>query len=160
MTFVFEGVVGASISLAIVYFLLSIYVSIRLYFVYHGYIDESIFRKSHGSSPVPRSTLNTKVLFVMTCLLLCLLRFMCFASMAIFDLSAIHYSVTTSGTGGSASGSFDDTITGTEEFFEKAFLVLFDFPDFCFVSAYLLLIVVWAEAYLQVSALIRSCHSL
>jgi len=39
---------------------------------------------------------------------------------------------------------------GVEEFFEKAVFVLFDFPDFCFVSAYLLLVVIWAEGYLQV----------
>ena len=37
----------------------------------------------------------------------------------------------------------------TEIFFNCAFLVLFDFPDFCCISAYMLLIVVWAEAYLK-----------
>lgn len=37
----------------------------------------------------------------------------------------------------------------TEEFFQKAELVLFDLPDFCCISAYVLLLVVWSEAYLK-----------
>lgn len=36
----------------------------------------------------------------------------------------------------------------TTEFFQKASLVLFDLPDFCCTSAYVLLLVVWAEAIL------------
>eukprot|EP01035_Chromulina_nebulosa_P038727 gene38727-52314_t len=36
-----------------------------------------------------------------------------------------------------------------ENFFEKASLVLFDFPDFCCVSAYVLLIVIWADSYMK-----------
>ena len=36
-----------------------------------------------------------------------------------------------------------------EDFYYKASLVQFDLPDFCFVSAYVLLLIVWAEAILQ-----------
>lgn len=36
-------------------------------------------------------------------------------------------------------------------FFDKALIVLFDFPDFSIISAYMLVGVAWAEAYLQVS---------
>jgi hypothetical protein len=43
----------------------------------------------------------------------------------------------------------DDPIV-TDAFFEKATLVLLDVPDWCCISAYVLLIVICAEALLQV----------
>jgi hypothetical protein len=44
--------------------------------------------------------------------------------------------------------SDDDNVINKDknsQFLDKAALVLFDFPDFCGVSAYVLLLVVWAE---------------
>lgn len=37
----------------------------------------------------------------------------------------------------------------THDFIDKASLVLFDFPDFCCISAYVLLLVVWSENIIQ-----------
>lgn len=182
MAFVFEGIIGASISLAFVYLVLLIYVSYQLYLVHNDDINNLIASSSEQSrhngiqspsiaqaishhhstgynalSNSHRSTLNTKKVFIMTCLLTCLLRLMSFTSMAIFDLSAIHYSTNTAESG---VANFDDNVTGTEEFFEKSFLVLFDFPDFCIISAYSLLMVCWAESYLQVRTTPLILHAL
>lgn len=69
---------------------------------------------------------------------------MSFASMALLDLNSVDFKIR------SAPAEDDDGNPQTKEFFNKALLVLFDFPDFCCISAYVLLLVVWAEAYLQV----------
>lgn len=178
--FVFEGIIGASISLAFLYLLLLLYVARQLYNVHYNDIDKQTLAnlsfnnsniynthlQSNTNSLMPhhthyytslsdtnKSSLNTKKLFIMTLLLTCLLRLMSFTSMAIFDLSAIHYSTNTAESNPN-NEFFDDSITGTEQFFEKAFLVLFDFPDFCIISAYCLLMVCWAESYLQVRPVI------
>lgn len=166
MTFAFEGIIGASVTLAICYLSLIVYIIWRLKDLNStGPILKSltitpikayntfnnIQRNVNASSPDSirsqrvSGKLNTKKVFVMTILLSSLLRFMSFSSMALFDITATHYTFNMS----IVDGKFDDNITGTEEFFEKAFIVLFDFPDFCFISAYLLLMVVWAEAYLE-----------
>ncbi len=83
----------------------------------------------------------------MTLLLVAVLRFMSFGSMALLDLNSVDFKLH------SASDADDDSKdnSATKVFFEKALVVLFDFPDFCCISAYVLLIVVWAEAYLKVS---------
>lgn len=146
---VFDGIVFASVFLAIIYLLLLFFVARQLYIVHSEDIEKLILIYAQNPRVVNRndlpSTLNTKKLFIMTCLLSCLLRFMSFSSMAVCELSAIKYSEVMNG-----QGNFDDSTTGTSDFYKKAMLVLFDFPDFCIISAYLLLIVVWAEAYLQV----------
>jgi hypothetical protein len=165
---------SASICLAIVYFFLFISVGLQLYYVHNRDIEEqslidsqqkssghdegketinfyeSSSKNGRGEQPSSRdrSTLNTKKLFIMTCLLSCLLRLMSFCSMTIVDLSAIRRGE--SNLSETNPSKYDDAVTGTETFFEKAFLVLFDFPDFCVISAYCLLIVIWGEAYLQV----------
>jgi len=38
-----------------------------------------------------------------------------------------------------------NTNSNTHKFLDKVALILFDFPDFCCISAYVLLLVVWAE---------------
>lgn len=129
MAFIFEKLAWASLVLAVIYLILSILVFKKL-------------RDLHKHSP----DLNTRKLFVMTCLLSVVLRTMSFGSMAALDFSEIHYSVHSD-----SNQKYDDETTGNETFFEKASFVLFDFPDFCFVSAYVLLLVVWAESFLQVS---------
>ena len=47
-------------------------------------------------------------------------------------------------------GDDNDSPSTTQEFYEKALIVLFDFPDFSIVSAYVLLFLVWSEAFIQV----------
>lgn len=126
MAFVFEGLLGATLTLTVVYFLLMFFAGRKLLWL-----------------QVQSSTgLNTRKLFVATCLLTSALRFMSFGSMAMLDLGRVHFEED-NGTG------HDDDGSGTGNFFEKASLVLFDFPDFCCVSGYVLLIVIWAETYLK-----------
>jgi hypothetical protein len=91
--------------------------------------------------------LNTRKLFVMNCLLSSFLRFLSFSSMTIFIWCEFHVDVDSSGT--TTEGDDDQYNPERIAFFDKASLVLFDFPDFCFISAYVLLLVVWAEAILQ-----------
>ncbi len=132
MSFIFEGLLGCAIILAGIYFFLAIYVYFRL-----------VWLQKNSSKG-----LNTRKLFVMTCLLTALLRFMSFSSMLILDLARIDFHVNTSGE--DPTNNFnDDDGTGNSNFFEKALIVLFDFPDFSYVSAYLLLFVIWAETYLE-----------
>lgn len=128
MAFVFEGLVGATLTLTILYFLLFIYTGKRL-----------IWLQSNSSSG-----LNTRKLFVMTCMLTSALRVMSFGSMAMLDLGRVDFQVDSS-----ADGFESDDASGTGDFFEKSSLVLFNFPDFCCISAYVLLLVIWAESYLK-----------
>ena len=121
MAFVFEGLVGATLTLTILYFLLFVYTGKRL-----------IWLQSNSSSG-----LNTRKLFVMTCMLTSALRVMSFGSMAMLDLGRVDFEVES------------DDVSGTGDFFEKSSLVLFNFPDFCCISAYVLLLVIWAETYLK-----------
>ena len=115
---------GASIGNAIMYLLLSAYIGWKLYYLHHiqpwlnptsaqsGYISESTSVNFTPIRNIPNSlssynsktALNTKKLFVMTCLLSSVLRFMSFTTMAIVDLSPIR--VTT-------PSEFDDNITGS-----------------------------------------------
>ena len=108
--------------LAVMYMLLSLYTGHRLLLI-------------HRSFP----GMNTRKLFVMTCFLTTILRFMSFFSM--LGLASLrNQSIITI--------SDDDNVINkgtTIQFLDKATLVLFDFPDFCGVSAYALLLVVWAE---------------
>lgn len=54
----------------------------------------------------------------------------------------------------------DDTLNSEDEdtFLGAAMLVLMDFPNYVIISAYMLLAVVWAEAFLQVSFLNHSIY--
>mmetsp|Transcript_3050 Transcript_3050/g.4753 ORF Transcript_3050/g.4753 Transcript_3050/m.4753 type:complete len:573 (-) Transcript_3050:55-1773(-) len=126
--FVFEGMTGLSITLAVLYALVAVHTTRRLLWL-------------HVDSP---DALNTRKLFVMTLLTTAVLRTMSFSSMAILDLANTDFNINPAGKHSHNSGS-----SSNREFFDKAFLVLFDFPDFCCISAYVLLIVVWAESYLK-----------
>lgn len=125
-----EGLVGATLILSGLYLLISVYAARKLKYL-------------HKVSP----NLNTRKLFVMTCLLTCILRFMSFASM-----TALNYDKFDDVTNFNTAVDDGDDDSKSETFFDKASLVLFDFPDFCCVSAYGLLLVVWGEAYLQVNS--------
>ncbi|RYH32523.1 DUF1084 domain-containing protein [archaeon] len=132
MSFVFEGLLGGTITLAVIYLVLIIYVYSKLLWL---------------QSNTPQG-LNTRKLFVMSILLTCLLRFMSFASMTLLTLGSVHFQLESGGI--KTDDNDDDGGDGTnKEFFAKASVVLFDFPDFCFVSAYVLLLIVWAETYLK-----------
>lgn len=77
--------------------------------------------------------------------LCCFLRY---CSMTAFNYAEFHLKVRTD-----IIPTGDDIIV-TDAFFEKATLVLLDIPDWCCISAYVLLTVVCAEALLQVMMLI------
>ena len=82
--------------------------------------------------------LNTRKLFVMSCFLCCVLRVMSFASIVVLNFGFINV---------------DETLSSEDEdtFLGAAMLVLLDFPNYVIISAYMLVAVVWAEAFLQVS---------
>ena len=119
-----EGLIVPSFILAMLYLVLSFFGAICL-------------RRLHRVNPV----LNTKKVLVMNCLLSSFLRFLSFASMS--ALNFWNYDISVETDGGTSNGS------EISVFFDKAALVLFDLPDYCFVSAYVLLLVIWAEAILQ-----------
>lgn len=126
MTIVIEGHIIPTLVLTGIYFFLTLYGCKKLLSL-------------HRRTP----ELNTRKLFVMNCLLASFLRFLSFATMSAFNYFEYNIKVQTDGTG-------DDTQSSQiEQFFEKSSIVLLDLPDFCFVSAFVLLLVVWAEAILQ-----------
>lgn len=127
---VFEGLTGASVTLACTYFAVAVYTANQLVWL----------QKNSATG------LNTRKLFVMTCLLVSVLRVMSFASMAILDFANEDFHINPSD---QKNTNDDDTDGENQDFFNGAFLVLFDFPDFCGISAYMLLILVWAESYLR-----------
>lgn len=127
---VFEGLTGASVTLA------AIYVGVAVYTV-----KQLIWLHKNSSTG-----LNTRKLFVMTCLLTSVLRIMSFSSMAILDFANEDFHIDPSSQQHTNDDGNDES---NEDFFNGAFLVLFDFPDFCGISAYMLIILVWAEAYLR-----------
>jgi hypothetical protein len=129
MAFIFEGLLGCSITLATLYAILSVYTYHRLQWL-----------QSHSSKG-----LNTRKLFVMTLLLTSILRTMSFLSMSLLDLAEVDYHINSK----PDSNRHLDDDGSKRDFFEKSTLVLFDFPDFAVLSAYVLLIIVWAEAYLK-----------
>ena len=141
MTLLFENdKLAPTLSLAVAYLLLSIYAARRL---------SMLHEKMPGIGP--------SKLFVINSFLVSLLRCLTFGFMSIFNYLEFHALIrtdmrssiisTSSSSGGMANDMGDTT---TDLFFEKASLVLFDLPDFCCISAYVLLILVCAEAQLQV----------
>lgn len=121
------GIGAGSAILTVLYMILALYVYFKLKRLY----DLS-------------DALNTKKLFVMSCLLTCILRVMSFGTLTAFKISD-DYDLTSSRYGGD-----DDIGADNGDFFNKSMVVLFDFPDFSIISAYMLLAVAWGEAFLQV----------
>ena len=99
-------------------------------------------KRLHRKSP----QMNICKLYVMSCFLCCLLRVLSFASLMAMILNNIEFSRVHDG-----DDNLEQDDTGDSDFFNKALLVLFDFPDYSIVSAYVLLTVVWAESFLQVN---------
>jgi hypothetical protein len=141
--FIFSGLSIVCLCLAFLYCLLGVYV----------------YRKLLWLQAKTSDIMDTRKLFVMTCLLIAVLRVMSFASMASIDFAVVGMEDQTASDGllqGLSQSSSRDTSTVTHglryndnAFFEKAMLVLFDFPQFCCISAYVLLIVLWAEAFVK-----------
>lgn len=135
MGFIFEGLIEATLTLSGMYLILSIFTYYKLSYLQRNTLSTS--------------GLTLQKLFVMTCLLTCILRFMSFASMSLLYLGRVKFKIDNTGSFDSNDDFTDDDKYSNHTFLEKAILVLFDFPDFCFVSAYVLLFVVWAETYLK-----------
>ncbi|CAM9193138.1 unnamed protein product [Ascophyllum nodosum] len=95
-------------------------------------------RMLHRSS----RSLGAKKLFTMSILLSCLTRTMGFVTIGALNLQSVRFADE-----GSPKSSWRDD--AEERFYERTIMVLFDLPDFMIISAYTLLAVVWAEAYLQ-----------
>ena len=121
MAVVLEGLVAGPLILCGVYLVLSMYCCYYMI-------------SAHKLS----SKLSIRKVFAMNCFLTGLLRAMSFASIA--ALAMLGY----------GSSDDDDNSSETQDFYEKALVVLFDFPDFSIVSAYVLLFLVWCEAFVQV----------
>jgi hypothetical protein len=112
-------VVSAPLILAGCYLLLTAYISLRLHLLLQ--VTQHI---------------SLRKLFTVSVLTSSILRMVAFISLA-----SINF----------ACGTDDDGIKRDAVmymFLEKALLVLFDLPDFCFISAYLLLLIEWAETFL------------
>ena len=121
------GLVGATLILSALYLIMAVFAGKKLLYL-------------HNVSP----KLNTRKLFVMTCLLTCILRFMSFGAMTALNYQKLDRDPFIVDDDGD-----NEHLSRTDEFFDKASLALFDFPDYSAVSAYGLLLVVWCEAYLQ-----------
>jgi hypothetical protein len=90
----------------------------------------------HGIS----KDLNTRKLLTMSCFLTSILRVMSFTTITTFAVGEINLKSSLEGD--------DISENGKEEFFEKSMIVLFDLPDFSIISAYMLIVIVWAESFL------------
>ncbi|CAM9693033.1 unnamed protein product [Choristocarpus tenellus] len=95
-------------------------------------------RMLHRYSP----SLDTKKLFAMSVLLSCLTRTMGFVTIGALNIQSIRI-------GGRGTLSATRPEDPDQRFYDKTMMVLFDLPDFISISAFTLLAVVWAEAYLQ-----------
>lgn len=132
MSIIIDGLINTTIVLGILYLLMSI-TALRKLFLLHK-LDANI--------------LTTHKLFVMSCLITCVLRFMCFITIS--TLNFMNFSIKSYGDSGGSKNSVDSgnhDSTQTQIFYDKAVMVLFDCPDFPCISAYILLSVIWAEAF-------------
>ena len=124
---VFDNLVIVTLCLSFLYFLLVLYTFKKL-----------------SSLHVLSLHLNLSKVFVMSCFLTSILRVMSFLSLSGFLLSDYNLK-------SSLNGEDDvSSITKKDNFFDKAMIVLFDFPDFSIISSYMLISLVWAESFLQV----------
>lgn len=125
-----KGFTAAPVILAALYLFLAMYSGQRLLWL-------------HTMSP----SLNTRKMFAMNCFLTCVLRVMSFTSIAV--LKGFNY-----------GNNDDDNESASQAFFEKSLIVLFDFPDFSIISAYVLLAIVWSDAFIQVGRCLEERHQL
>jgi len=139
---------GTTLVLAIVYAVVSGIAARRL--VWLDMLTEGNAQTSELCCSV-RVELNTKKMFVVTCFAVTVLRFVSFASMTALNYhnfgllpgGGFQEQEQQQGDDGDAASRHNKSL------YDKFSIVLFDLPDFCCVSAYVLLLVVWAEAYLK-----------
>lgn len=132
MGFIFEGLIEGTITLAVIYLLLGLHICHRLFWV-----------QNHSTQGM-----NSRKLFVMTLLLTAIVRCMSFTSMTLLSLGSVDFQIEA----GMTTNNDDDdnsNMSNDEDFFNKATIALFDFPDFYYISAYVLLLIVWSEMYLK-----------
>lgn len=122
MGLIVQGLIAGPLALSALYFLLSVYCCLCLV-------------NSHSVSP----RLSIRKVFIMNCFLTSVLRVMSFGSIAV--VAWMGY--------GAGEETDDLESSPTQDFYEKALVVLFDFPDFSIISAYVLLFLVWSEAFMQ-----------
>jgi len=115
------GIPQTTLLLALVYSLLALHTARRLVWLEANATRSDI-------------KVNTKKLFVVACLVVTVLRVVSFTSITL--LNSHNFTL----------DAGDDSATSLSD---KIEMVLFDLPDFFCVSAYVLLLVVWAEAYLK-----------
>lgn len=85
------------------------------------------------------ASLSLRKLFLVSCLVSTVLRVVAFVSLGVINLVSMRPG---------RPADLDLSSPETLDLLEKSELVLFDLPDFCFVSAYLLLLIKWADAFL------------
>lgn len=97
----------------------------------------------HAASKLPpllssRRQFNTKHLFLVSMTTTCCLRLMCFAGFCLLDASEL-----------SAGGVTSSSVVSSQlDTYATVVAILFDLPDFMLISTYVLLVIVWAEAFL------------
>lgn len=94
----------------------------------------------HAASKLPswsRRQFNTKHLFLLSMTTTCGLRLMCFAGFCLLDASELSAGVTS-----------NSVVSSQLDTYATVVAILFDLPDFMLISTYVLLVIVWAEAFL------------
>lgn len=75
---------------------------------------------------------------------------MSFSSMVILYIGRVDFAFNTDNLTPTDNSNDDHNRSAdTYSFFEKSLIVLFDFPDFSYISGYVLLLIIWAETYLK-----------
>lgn len=143
MAFIFEGLIVCDIILSFLYFPLIIYTYKKLVKL----------NENNGNNQYS-NLLNTKKLFVMSLLLIVSMRFMSFFSMFLLEMNEqnFHFSFSNDIDKDDDNNFNDDDSSSsskTKKFYDKSLLILFDFPDFYYLSAYFLLFVIWSETFLK-----------
>ncbi|GMH77303.1 hypothetical protein TrLO_g11892 [Triparma laevis f. longispina] len=123
-------------------FSLIIFISAFLYLLMQIFVQRKL-RFLQARSP----ELDTKKLFVMSVWLACVVRVMSFVGLGALQIANVQ--VNYSMDNGEGSGDDDDVVDQNQAFYDKAVIVLFDLPDYIIVSTYVLMILVWAECFLE-----------
>ncbi|GMH97181.1 hypothetical protein TrVE_jg6284 [Triparma verrucosa] len=122
-------------------FSLIIFISAFLYLLMQIFVQRKL-RFLQARSP----ELDTKKLFVMSVWLACVVRVMSFVGLGALQIASVqvNYSMDNA-----VSDGDDDSVDQNQAFYDKAVIVLFDLPDYIIVSTYILMVLVWAECFLE-----------
>lgn len=116
--------------LALIYFATVIFIVMKLKYL-------------HTRSP----EFDTTKMFVISVLLSCGMRFLSWVAIGSLSMQSIEIDDSNDNQPSSADSS--EPPDPDAEFYQKALLVLVNLPDFMIISAYVLLALVWAEAFIQ-----------